>query len=108
VRIYRESGLRAKLRTTGLQPRGSHHAHGIHSPYWWLRCAVGPTNDEHPLVKAYHSVLVWDIAGTQPWARFTKLADRLLSPVIGKSIVIYARKPVASASMAPDKEVTGV
>ena len=93
VRIYTESGLRAKLRRAGLKPRGSHHAHGIHSPYWWLRCAVGPTNDEHPLVKRYHTALVWDIAGTQPWARFTRLADRVLSPVIGKSIVIYAQKP---------------
>ena len=95
VRIYTESGLRSKLRKAGLQPRGSHHAHGIHSPYWWLRCAVGPTNDDHVLVRKYHQVLVWDIAGTQPWARFTRLADRLLSPVIGKSIVIYARKPLA-------------
>jgi SAM-dependent methyltransferase len=92
VRIYTESGLRSKLRSAGLRPRGSHHAHGIHSPYWWLRCAVGPTNDEHPLVRAYHSMLVWDIAGTQPWSRFTRLADRVLSPVIGKSIVVYARK----------------
>jgi SAM-dependent methyltransferase len=93
VRIYSESGLRAKLRHAGLQPRGSHHAHGIHSPYWWLRCAVGPTNDDNPLVRAYHHALVWDIAGTQPWSRLTRLADRVLSPVIGKSIVVYARKP---------------
>lgn len=93
VRIYTESGLRAKLRTAGLRPGGAHHAHGIHSPYWWLKCAVGPTNDENPLVRAYHKALVWDIAGTPPWARFTRLADRLLSPVIGKSIVVYARKP---------------
>jgi len=95
VRIYTESGLRAKLRRAGLKPKGSHHAHGIHSPYWWLRCAVGPTNDEHFLVKKYHTALVWDIAGTQPWARFTRLADRVLSPVIGKSIVIYAQKPLS-------------
>ena len=93
VRIYRESGLRAKLRAAGLAPRGAHHAHGIHAPYWWLRCAVGPTDDRHPLVRAYHHVLVWDIAGTQPWYRLTRLADRLMSPVVGKSIVVYARKP---------------
>jgi SAM-dependent methyltransferase len=98
VRIYSESGLRAKLRTAGLQPRGSHHAHGIHSPYWWLRCAVGPTDDQHPLVRGYHHALVWDIAGTQPWSRFTRLADRILSPVIGKSVVVYARKPKAVAA----------
>jgi SAM-dependent methyltransferase len=100
VRIYRESGLRAKLRRAGLQPRGSHHAHGIHSPYWWLKCAVGPTNDEHPLVRAYHHALIWDIAGTQPWSRLTRLADRVLSPVIGKSIVVYARKPHPSTVKA--------
>jgi SAM-dependent methyltransferase len=98
VRIYTESGLRAKLRGAGLQPGVSHHAHGIHSPYWWLRCAVGavgPEPDEdHPLVKAYRHALVWDIAGTQPWSRLTRLADRVLTPVIGKSIVVYARKPI--------------
>ena len=33
------------------------------------KCAVGPTNDDHPLVRAYHQVLVWDIARTQPMAR---------------------------------------
>jgi SAM-dependent methyltransferase len=93
VRVYRESGLRSKLRGAGLAPRGAHHAHGIHAPYWWLKCAVGPTNDDHPLVRAYHQVLVWDIAGTQPWHRLTRLADRVLSPVVGKSIVVYSRKP---------------
>ena len=93
VRIYKASDLRARLRDAGLEPAGAHHAHGIHAPYWWLRCAVGPTNDEHPLVRGYHQVLVWDIGGTQPWQRFTRLADRVLTPVIGKSIVIYARKP---------------
>jgi SAM-dependent methyltransferase len=93
VRIYTESALRARLRRAGLEPRGSHHAHGIHSPYWWLRCAVGPTDDSHRLVRAYHQVLVWDIAGTRPWSKLTRLADRVLSPVIGKSIVVYARKP---------------
>ena len=99
MRIYTESGLRAKLRAAGLKPKGSHHAHGIHSPYWWLRCAVGPTNDDHVLVRKYHTALVWDIAGTQPYAKFTRLADKLLSPVIGKSIVLYARKP-ATAEVA--------
>ncbi len=112
VRIYRESGLRSKLRTAGLAPRGAHHAHGIHAPYWWLKCAVGPTNDDHPLVRAYHQVLVWDIGGTQPWHRLTRLADRLLSPVVGKSIVIYARKPEATAGepaggARPDLRIVG-
>ncbi len=92
VRIYTEPKLRARMRQAGLQPQRAHHAHALHSPYWWLKCAVGPTNDDHPLVKAYHQVLLWDIAQVQPMGRITRLAERLLNPVLGKSIVVYARK----------------
>lgn len=93
VRIYSEPRLRARLRAAGFEPRGAHHAHALHSPYWWLRCAVGPANDHHPLVRAYHRVLVWDIAQTQPMGTITRLAERLLNPVLGKSLVVYARRP---------------
>jgi len=90
VRIYTEGLLRERLEAAGLHPTGSHRAHALHTPYWWLRCAVGPTNDHHPLVKAYHEVLVWDIEKA-PWV--TRTAERLLNPVIGKSVVVYATKP---------------
>jgi SAM-dependent methyltransferase len=93
VRIYTEAGIRRQLRDSGLQPGAAHHAHSIHSPYWWLKCAVGPTNDAHPLVRAYHQVLLWDIMGHQPVSRVTKLVDRLANPLIGKSIIVYAQKP---------------
>jgi SAM-dependent methyltransferase len=93
VRIYREPELRSKLRTAGLRPREAHHAHALHTPYWWLKCAVGPTNNDHPLVRAYHEVLLWDIAGRRPMSILTKLADRLANPVLGKSLVVYARRP---------------
>jgi hypothetical protein len=46
--------------------------------------------DDHPLVRAYHRLLVWDIV-SRPLA--TKLAERALDPVIGKSLVVYLRKP---------------
>ena len=42
VRIYTATELKAKLRSAGLEVTGSHHAHALHSPYWWLKCAVGP------------------------------------------------------------------
>ncbi len=90
VRIYTEPGLRRSLQEAGLAPVGSHRVHALHSPYWWLRCAVGPTNDTHPLVRAYHQVLVWDIT-SRPWP--TRLAERVLDPVLGKSLVVYAEKP---------------
>ncbi len=43
VRIYSATELSAKLRAAGLDLRGHHRAHALHSPYWWLKCAVGPT-----------------------------------------------------------------
>lgn len=90
VRIYSSTELRAKMRAAGLDVIGSHHAHALHSPYWWLRCAVGPTRDDHPLVKRYRRFLEWDIV-RQP--RSTRLVERVLNPVLGKSFVLYARKP---------------
>jgi SAM-dependent methyltransferase len=92
VRIYTEPELRSKLTAAGLRTGASLHVHGLHSPYWWLKCAVGVTNDDHPLVRAYHEVLCWDIAGTQPWSRLTRAADRWLNPILGKSLVVYAAK----------------
>ncbi|MGH9136405.1 MAG: class I SAM-dependent methyltransferase [Acidimicrobiales bacterium] len=92
VRVYTEHDLRRKLRAAGLKPGAAHHAHALHSPYWWLKCAVGVTNDEHPLVRAYNTVLLWDLYGRQPVARLTRLADRLANPLIGKSLVVYARR----------------
>jgi SAM-dependent methyltransferase len=90
VRIYSEAELRATLRSVGLEPGASHHAHALHSPYWWLRCAVGPTNETNPAVRAYRKLLEWDIVSAP---RVTRLADRVLNPVLGKSLVVYARKP---------------
>jgi SAM-dependent methyltransferase len=90
VRIYRRSVLWGRLASTGLEPVASHHAHGLHAPYWWLRCLVGPTNDANPAVAAYHRLLVWDI---EKAPRTTRVADRVLSPLIGKSLVVYLRKP---------------
>jgi SAM-dependent methyltransferase len=86
VRIYRRSSLVRRLSRVGLRLRGSHHAHALHSPYWWLRCAVGVERDEHPVVRAYHRVLVWDIVRA-PF--LTRALDRALNPLLGKSLVLY-------------------
>jgi SAM-dependent methyltransferase len=96
VRIYRGDVLAERLHRAGLVPAGSHHAHALHSPYWWLNCALGR---ESLPSRAYHQVLVWDIM-KKPW--LTRLAEQSLNPVLGKSLVMYADKPavagVASAA----------
>jgi SAM-dependent methyltransferase len=93
VRIYRGDRLAEELARAGLRPTGSHHAHALHAPYWWLKCAVGVDRDTAP-VRAYHRLLVWDLT-RRPW--LTRTAERLLDPVLGKSLVLYAEKPAAPA-----------
>lgn len=97
VRIYSQTELTAKLRAAGLDVRGSHRAHALHSPYWWLKCAVGPRRDDHRLVSTYRRFLEWDIT-RQP--RSVKAVEKVLSPVMGKSLVIYATKRPATMRAA--------
>ena len=89
VRIYRRGELVAKVEEAGLELTGREHAHALHSPYWWLKCAVGVDNSDHLLPKTYHRLLVWDIMKA-PW--LTRTADRVLNPLIGKSMVLYFTK----------------
>jgi SAM-dependent methyltransferase len=89
IRIYRRSVLEERLRASGLEVLGHHYAHGLHSPYWWLKCFVGTTNDAHPLVKAYHRLLVWDIVKRPA---LTRGAEAVMAPLMGKSLVVYLRR----------------
>ena len=92
VRIYTDTELIDKLRAAGLAYEGRSYAHGLHSPYWWIKCAVGVKKDDHPLARTYHRMLVWEIVH-QP--RILRFAGRILDPLIGKSLVLYFRKPVS-------------
>ena len=99
VRIYSATELKAKLRSAGLEVTGSHHAHALHSPYWWLKCAVGPRRDDNRAVNAYRRLLEWEIV-EQP--RSMQVVERALAPVLGKSFIVYANKPrrVCAANQA--------
>jgi SAM-dependent methyltransferase len=99
LRIYTRSVLAQRLGDAGLAPAGSHHAHALHSPYWWLKCAVGVDRDV-AAVRAYHRLLVWDMMQAP---RLTRWSERALNPVIGKSLVLYVRKPLVgpAAGQAP-------
>lgn len=91
IRIYKADELAAKLTAAGLTIRGRDHAHALHAPYWWLKCAVGVDNDDNVLTKAYHKLLVWDLMH-KPW--LTRSLESVLDPVMGKSVVFYVEKPV--------------
>ncbi|GAB7003900.1 class I SAM-dependent methyltransferase [Nocardioides sp. AN3] len=91
IRIYTEEELRDKVTRAGLAFDGRGYAHGLHSPYWWIKCAVGVRNDDHPLAKAYHRLLVWEIVKNPKPLQW---AGKVLDPLIGKSLVLYFTKPV--------------
>jgi 2-polyprenyl-3-methyl-5-hydroxy-6-metoxy-1,4-benzoquinol methylase len=88
VRIYKHGELRSKLEEAGLTIFDCHHAHALHSPYWWLKCASG-LNDSFPLVAAYHRLLTWQIT-QRP--RAVDAIEEVLNPFLGKSVAFYARK----------------
>jgi ubiquinone/menaquinone biosynthesis C-methylase UbiE len=89
VRIYRRKRLRRMLTDAGYSIYASHFAHGLHSPYWWLKCALGVDNEDISIVKLYHQLLVWDMM-RRPL--LTRTLEKLLAPVIGKSVVFYGIK----------------
>jgi SAM-dependent methyltransferase len=94
VRIYTVAEIRSQIAAAGLDYHDRHHAHALHSPYWWLRCAVGPNAgiEDNRLVSAYHRLLSWDIISA-PFV--TRTAESILNPLIGKSLAVYATKPAA-------------
>jgi SAM-dependent methyltransferase len=95
VRIYRASRLRDKITSGGMELTHAHHAHALHSPFWWLKCAVGVSNTDHPVVAAYHRLLVWDLM-RRP--KITQLAESLLNPIVGKSVAMYFVKRLGAES----------
>ncbi len=99
IRIYTDAELIDKVSKSGMEFVGKDYAHGLHAPYWWIKCAVGVDNDNHPLARAYHKLLVWEIM-KQPKA--LQLAAKVLDPMIGKSMVLYFTKPLAGAPETDD------
>lgn len=89
VRIFDEAELARDIAGGGFDQVGRHHAHGLHAPYWWLKCAFWGRRDDHRLVVLYHRFLVWDLL-KRPW--LTRALDAIASPLMGKSLALYFRK----------------
>lgn len=86
VRIYRAIDLVDRFEAAGLFVYERHHAHAFHSPYWWLKCIVGPSNNDALPVRFYRRALEWQI---RTRLRLVDVAERALNPLMGKSLVLY-------------------
>lgn len=91
VRIYDARQLIRRIEALGVKHRCTHWAHSLHSPYWWLKCYLGYKQNDSRLVQLYHRLLVWDLM-KKPL--LTQLLEKLLNPVMGKSVVLYFNKPI--------------
>ena len=89
IRIYKQPDLIALFENKGVNKKAAHFAHSLHTPYWWLKCLVGPSRDDSTLVNLYHRFLVWDI---MKHPKATRFLDKLLNPILGKSLVLYFKK----------------
>ena len=92
VRIFDAAALRAEIEAEGFRYYYRHWAHALHAPFWWLKCLFWHSQDSNWLIRQYHRFLVWDLMD-RPW--LTRVLERLLNPVLGKSVVMYFRKEVA-------------
>ena len=86
IRIFDDTALKYELVNAGFTFQRKHHAHGLHSPYWWLKCALWDQRDTHWLIKLYHNFLVWDLMKKPILTRFL---DAITSPIMGKSVALY-------------------
>ncbi|HYI44796.1 MAG TPA: class I SAM-dependent methyltransferase [Actinomycetota bacterium] len=94
VRIYRSPELIDRLGRAGLTFIATHHAHAFHSPYWWVKCAVGVDRDSALPARMYKRFLEWQIVNRPPLADGL---ERALDPFMGKSLVVYTRKAANEA-----------
>lgn len=92
IRIFRRAELEHDIESRGFRRYHRHGAHALHAPFWWLKCLLWERQERSPLVAAYHRLLVWDLM-CRPW--ITRSLERLLNPVLGKSVVMYFLKAPA-------------
>jgi ubiquinone/menaquinone biosynthesis C-methylase UbiE len=90
IRIYQAQKLIDYMQSRSMMHWATHYAHSLHTPFWWLKCLLGLQRDKLWPVCLYHRFLTWDLM-EQP--RLTRLLETWMDPVLGKSVVLYFRKP---------------
>ena len=93
LRIFRGDQLRGEIEQLGFNHYYRHWAHALHAPFWWLKCLFWKNRDSNWLVAQYHRLLVWDLMEKPS---LTRILEKSMNPVMGKSVVMYFRKEAAA------------
>lgn len=96
LRIFQANELHGQIEALGFKSFHRHWAHALHSPFWWLKCLFWNSQDDNWLIKQYHRFLVWDLMDKPI---FTRLLEKCLNPIMGKSVVMYFKKESAEGIM---------
>ncbi|MBN1662851.1 MAG: class I SAM-dependent methyltransferase [Deltaproteobacteria bacterium] len=91
IRIYKKRQIQSMMEAAGTKCWRINYRHSLHVPYWWLKCMVGHKRENSSIVNGYKAFLEWDIM-KKPL--FTRMLDKMLNPLIGKSVVLYFKKDV--------------
>jgi ubiquinone/menaquinone biosynthesis C-methylase UbiE len=86
VRIFRENELKDQIESTGFRFESKKYKHGLHAPFWWLKCLLWNRQDDSRFLDLYERFLEWDLTDRP---RLTRWIKGLLDPLIGKSTVLY-------------------
>ena len=89
IHIFNKKQLINSFRSNNFFYLSKSYKHGLHSPYWWLKCYVGVKNEKNIFVNLYKKFLEWDIL-KRPI--LTRVLEKFFDPVMGKSIVLYFKK----------------
>ena len=95
IRIFRRRELKQAVQDVEMYCYDSHWAHGLHSPYWWLRCLFWSSGENNWAVRTYHRFLVWDLMQKPV---ITRALEALMNPLWGKSVVMYFVRGASHAS----------
>lgn len=85
IRIFDAAHLSRVITAMGFRQTARHWAHALHTPYWWLRCALGDASSSR-LVRLWHDLLTWQLLSAPVALHYL---EHLLNPLLGKSVVLY-------------------
>lgn len=90
IRIYKPHEMARMLGESGLELYAERLRHSIQTAYWFLRCTFGIENENFPVTRYFQKFVQWHYRRR---VRLLENLEALANPVLGKDLILYARKP---------------
>lgn len=95
VRVYRPGEMAGYLREHGFDLHTVRHRQAFQSVYWFFRCLFGKNRENHIVTRNLARLMNWYHQARPPLA---ERGEALANLLIGKDLVLYARKPARAAT----------